>query len=93
MEQTVHKTIQPGARVRVEQRIIRREEEWHTTVEGEVISYEMEPTGSWYARGKKNKLWLARLWIRKSDGEVSALNLDANSKIVVLQPSKPSPAR
>ncbi len=93
----VRKPIQPGTRVRVEQRIVRRAGEranplaGATTIEGEVISHGMEPTGAWYAhgrqcRGKKGKLWLARLWIKKPDGEISALNLDSNSTITILKP-------
>lgn len=95
MESMVRKPIPPGTRVRVEQRIVRGAGERAnppasaTTIEGEVVSHEMEPTGAWYAygrqcRGKKGKLWLTRLWIKKPDGEISALNLDSNSRITIL---------
>ena len=47
----------------------------------------MEPTGAWFAHGKKKRLWLARLLIKKPDGEISALNLDSNSKITILNPA------
>ncbi len=92
METMVCKPIPPGTRVRVEQRIMRRAGEranplaGATTVEGEVVSHDMEPTGAWYAHGKKGKLWLTRLWIKKPDGEISALNLDSNSRITILKP-------
>ncbi len=80
----IHKPLAPGTRVRVEQRIVQRDADWHTQIEGEVLSHEMEPTGSWYAHGKNDKLWLARLRIKKADGEISAVNLDGNSRITLL---------
>ncbi len=86
METMVRKPIPRGTRVRVEQRIVRRAGEYTTTVEGEVVSHDMEPTGAWYAHGKKGRLWLARLRIKKPDGEISALNLDSNSRITILKP-------
>ncbi len=86
METMVRKPIPPGTRVRVEQRIVHRAGEYATTIEGEVISHEMEPTGAWYAHGKKGRLWLARLRIKKPDGEIIALNLDSNSRITILKP-------
>ncbi len=88
MESKIRKPIPPGTRVRVEQRIVHgacaNPLAGVTTIEGEVISHDMEPTGAWYAHGKKGKLWLARLWIKKPDGEISALNLDSNSRITIL---------
>ncbi len=91
MEAMIRKPIPPGTRVRVEQRIVHGAGEranplaGATTIEGEVISHDMEPTGAWYAHGKKGKLWLARLRIKKADGEISVLNLDSNSKITILK--------
>ncbi len=94
MESKVRKPIPAGTRVRVEQRIVRgagaNPSASVTTIEGKVVSHDMEPTGAWYAygrqcRGKKGKLWLTRLWIKKPDGEISALNLDANSRITILK--------
>ncbi len=90
MESKVRKPIPPGTRVRVEQRIVRgagaNPSASATTIEGEVVSHEMEPTGAWYAYGKNKKLWLARLRIKKPDGEISLLNLDSNSTITILKP-------
>ncbi len=82
----VRKPIPPGTCVRVEQVIQRRAGAYSTVVEGEVVSHDMEPTGAWCAHGKKGKLWLARLRIKKPDGEISALNLDSNSRITILKP-------
>ncbi len=86
METMVRKPIPPGTRVRVEQVIEHGTGAYSTVVEGEVVSHEMEPTGAWFAHGKKNKLWLTRLRIKTPDGEISALNLDSNSKITILKP-------
>ncbi len=86
METMVRKPIPPGTHVRVELVIQRRAGAHSTVVEGEVVSHDLEPTGSWYAHGKKGRLWLARLRIKKPDGEISALNLDSNSTITILKP-------
>ncbi|MCH8880191.1 MAG: hypothetical protein IID34_09950 [Planctomycetes bacterium] len=86
METMVRKPIPPGTLVRVEQVIQRRAGAYSTVVEGEVVSHEMEPTGAWFAHGKKGRLWLTRLRIKKPDGEISALNLDSNSIITILKP-------
>ncbi len=76
--------IKPGARVRVVQQV-RCQDRWlSTTVEGEVVSFQRRPTGSWYAHGKDTRLWLDRLTIRKSDGEQSELVIDAQSRIELL---------
>lgn len=86
MEAMIHKPIPPGTLVRVEQVIERRAGAYSTVIEGEVVSHDLEPTGAWYAHGKNGKLWLARLRIKKPDGEISVLNLDSNSIITILKP-------
>ena len=86
MEAMIHKPIPPGTLVRVEQVIERRAGAYSTVIEGEVVSHDLEPTGAWYAHGKKGKLWLTRLRIKKPDGEISVLNLDSNSRITILKP-------
>jgi hypothetical protein len=73
--------ILPGQRVRVCQMIVGRNGCWETRAEGEVISLGPEPTGSWYAHGKNDKLWLMRLRLRKPDGEITTLALDQNSRV------------
>lgn len=77
-------TLVPGARVRITQRIVGREETWETQVAGEVISHRAEPTGSWFAHGKDDRYWLDRVRIRKGDGEITTLSLDENSTVEVL---------
>ncbi len=86
METTIRKPIPAGTHVRVEQVIQRRAGAHSTVVEGQVVSHDLGETGAWFAHGKNKKLWLARLRIKKPDGEISALNLDSNSRITILKP-------
>lgn len=75
----------PGMRVRVTQQIPQRDGEcWTTTVEGTVVKFEQKKTGSWFAHAKHDKLWLDRLTLRKDDGEISELVLDAYTYIEAL---------
>ncbi|HOW18760.1 MAG TPA: hypothetical protein PLC79_06955 [Phycisphaerae bacterium] len=78
------KRIEPGMRVRVTQRITGREETWQASVEGEVMSLCAEPTGSWFAHGKDGRYRLGRIRLRKSDGEITRLVLDPNSRVELL---------
>ncbi len=77
-------SMKPSQRVRVVQTVHTREDDWHTSVEGEIVSVESKPTGSWFAHGKGDKLWLTRLLIRKRDGELVDLVLDRGSTVTVL---------
>ena len=83
MKPTLPNPISPGTVVRVEQRIVHGTAEYSTTIEGEVISHDLEPTGSWYVDGHEDKLWLTRLRIKKSDGEITVLNLDSNATVTI----------
>lgn len=76
--------LKPSQRVRVVQSICTREGPWRTEVEGKVISYTSKPTGSWFAHGKDDKLWLPRLRIEKEDGERVELILDGESVVTRL---------
>lgn len=71
----------PGTRVRVTQQIPAVRRTASTTVEGTVVRYRQSKTGSWFAHGLHDKLWLDRLELRKDDGEVVVLNLDQYSVI------------
>jgi hypothetical protein len=71
----------PGTRVRVTQQIPAVRRTASTTVEGTVIRYRQSKTGSWFAHGLHDKLWLDRLEVRKDDGEVVVLNLDQYSVV------------
>lgn len=73
----------PGTRVRVTQQVPRpvTGQNLVTTVEGTIQRFEQSKTGSWYAHGKDDKLWLDRLILKKADGEIVHLNLDRYSNI------------
>jgi hypothetical protein len=73
-----------GQRVAVTQQIPRKAGVWTDRVEGEVVLCEQAKTGSWYAHAKDDKLWLDRLVIRKDDGEVIKINLDAYTHVETL---------
>jgi hypothetical protein len=77
--------LSPGDRIRVTERVVGYDRTWITHVEGEVVSCQPETTGSWFAHGKHDKLWLLRIRLRKADGEISALNIDQNTEIEILQ--------
>lgn len=77
-------TLEPGTRIRVHQEIDRREGNWTHDVEGEVVWVRSEPTGSWHAHGKNDKLWLYRIRLRKPNGELTTLVVDQHTRIDVL---------
>jgi len=72
-----------GARVRVTQQVPRLTGVMTSTVEGTVVRYGQQKTGSWLAHGKDDKLWLDRLELRKDDGELVVLNLDRYTRVEV----------
>ena len=74
----------PGTPVHVSETTIRRDESIETRVIGVVEAWEDMPTGSWFARGKDDRLWLKRLRLRKADGEVSLLVVDDGTLIAKL---------
>ncbi len=71
----------PGTRVRVTQQIPHGGGTWTTSVEGEIVRAEQSKTGAWFAHAKDDRLWLDRLTLRKSDGEVVVVNLDQYSVV------------
>ena len=66
----------PGTRVRVTQQMPQTHTVWSTRVEGTVVRWRQDRTGSWFAHGKDDKVWLDRLELRRDDGELITLNLD-----------------
>jgi len=74
----------PGTQVRVTQQIPRRTDTYTTTVTGTVVQQERQISGSWFARNKLNRVWLDRLILRKTDGEITILILDAYSAVEVI---------
>lgn len=81
-------SLKPGMRVRVAQRVQAGASaglaQYKAEVEGTILSCEAEPTSSWFAHGKNDRVWLLRLRLKKDDGEISALNLDDASVVTVL---------
>ncbi|TVQ60703.1 MAG: hypothetical protein EA379_07805 [Phycisphaerales bacterium] len=75
----------PGQRVRVTQQIPRIKDTLTIAVEGVVRRFGQQKTGSWFAHSKDNKVWLDRLEILKSDGEVVVCNLDQYSRVELLE--------
>src|SRR5207253_7973100 len=90
MDDSMRKKLAPGAVVEVTQQIPHRDRVWTNRVKGTVISYEQKQTGSWFAHSKDDKLWLDRLVLRKEDGEITTLNLDDYTHLVVVPPA-PAP--
>lgn len=74
----------PGLRVRVTQQIPFAKGPVSTTIEGTVLRFGQQKTGSWYAHGKDDKLWLDRLELKKDDGEIVVCNLDQYSRVEVV---------
>lgn len=77
-------SLKIGQRVRIVQTIARREGDWKTAVEGEVVLIEEQPTGSWFAHGKDRRLWLKRIRLKTSDGSLSTVSVDQHSRVEVL---------
>ncbi len=74
-------SYEPGQRVRVTQQIPRQRGTMSTVVEGTIVRFGQEKTGSWYAHARDNKVWIDRLELTKDDGEIVILNLDRYSSI------------
>ena len=78
----LHTTMfDPGTRVRVVQQMPQGDRVWTAATEGAVIRYRQAKTGSWFAHGRDDKLWLDRLELRLDDGELVTLNLDQYSVV------------
>jgi len=90
MNHDLAKRLVPGATVEVVQQILHGDDVWTTSVRGTVLAYEQQPTGTWFAHARDDKLWLDRLVIRKDDGEISVLNLDQYAVVRVTDPVLPS---
>ena len=83
MDTDIRAQLVPGAKVKVTQQIAARHYALASDVRGTVVRYEQRTTGSWYAHSKADRLWLDRLTLRKDDGELITLNLDAFSHVTV----------
>ena len=74
----------PGTPVRISQTGERRGQDSRTETFGVVETWADQPTGSWFAHGKDDRLWLTRLRLRKRDGEVVSLVIDDQTAIAKL---------
>ncbi len=74
-----------GTPVCVRATVRRRAHDSVAEVIGVVESWDLLPTGSWYAHGKHHKLWLPRLKLRKADGEMTLLVIDDATEIARLE--------
>jgi hypothetical protein len=81
MDEAIRKQLTPGALVTVVQQIAARDYSWSSEITGIVVEYAQQETGSWFAHSKNDRLWLDRLTLRKEDGEITTLNLDAFSVV------------
>ena len=87
MESAIRQKLAPGTKVKITQQIAARDHAWSTVVRGTVVEFSQQQTGSWYAHSKNDKLWLARLTLRKDDGEITTLNLDDYSLVEIEAPA------
>ncbi len=76
--------LRPGQRVRCTQVICDRARTQSGSVEGVIERIESLPTGSWFAHGRNDRLWLRRVRLRKDDGEVTLLIVDPGTRFEVL---------
>ena len=76
--------IKSGQRIRVSQEIDRREGNWTHELVGTVVAVTPEQSGSWHAHGKKGKLWLNRIRLRRDDGELTTVVVDRHTRVEVL---------
>ncbi len=74
-----------GTPVCVTETVRRRDRATETRTIGTIEAWEELPTGSWYAQGKNDRLWLRRLKLRKADGEISLLVVDDSTSIAKLE--------
>jgi len=80
-------TYRLGQRVRVTQQVPHLgngDPTFSSSIEGVVVDFGQQKTGSWYAHSKDHKLWLDRLKVRKDDGEIVYVNLDQYSSVEVV---------
>ena len=86
MDPDLRKQLIPGAKVKVTQQIAARHYALPTVVRGTVLEYGQKETGSWFAHARDDRLWLDRLVLKKDDGEITTLNLDAYSHVEIETP-------
>ena len=75
-------------RVRIVQTINFGSRQTVAEVTGEVLRVGQQKTGSWFAHSKDDKLWLDRVELRKHDGELVKVNVDARTIVEILGESE-----
>ena len=75
-------------RVRIVQTITFGSRQTVAEVTGEVLRVGQQKTGSWFAHSKDDKLWLDRVELRKHDGELVKVNVDARTIVEILGESE-----
>ena len=75
----------PGTPVCVTMLTRFRDREIESRVVGTVEAWDHLPTGSWYAHGKDDLLWLDRVRLRRVDGEITLLVIDDATTIARLE--------
>ena len=70
-----------GTLVRVIQQIHQSDPSYSAEIVGVIEDWYEDPTGAWFAHGRKGKLWLQRLRLRKVDGEISVLTVNDQTRI------------
>jgi len=78
----------PGTPVVVRQSGTRHGHPSFSEVVGVVETWEELATGSWFAHGRQDKLWLHRIKLRKADGEIALLVIDDSTSIGRLEAAK-----
>ena len=83
MDESLRNKLKPGAVVKITQQIRHGNHTWSDVITGTVVSFSQMTTGSWYAHSKNEKLWLDRLKLQRTDGELLTLNLDDYSQVEI----------
>ncbi len=74
-----------GTPVCVKQIVDRRNGPVEAEIVGVIEGWEDKATGSWFAHGKHDRLWLKRLRLRKEDGEITLLVIDDSTHIAKIE--------
>lgn len=81
MGESAAAALRVGQRIRVTQQVMRQTGVFTGSVEGTIVKFSQQKTGSWFAHSRDGKLWLDRLELRKDDGELITLNVDRYTRI------------
>lgn len=74
----------PGARIRIKQRVTVGSREWALEVSGVVRDVKAIPTGIHTDRVQKDDFWIDSVLLEKPDGELTRVTFDENTQVEVL---------